>query len=301
MFFRHAALLGALIFTVATPARSQTTRDTVKLDGLVVHLHRPAAGHRTAAVILLGGSGGGIGWQNYMGELLAARGIAAMAVGYFGMEGLPRELERIPLERFDHAFKWLAAQPSIDPKRIGIAGVSKGAELALLLASMHPDLKAVGVFVPSTVVFQSIAAGFPRTSSWTLDGREVPFVRYGNVPQGAALSEIYTAGINGTAADSLEAATIKVERIRGPILMLSGKSDNLWPSAMLAEMAAARLRGKKFAFPVEHIAYENAGHLISSIRDDDVTRRGGTKEGNEFAQHDGQSRFLDFFARSLRP
>ena len=32
-----------------------------------------------------------------------------------------------------------------------------------------------------------------------------------------------------------------------------------------------------FGYAVEHQAYPDAGHLISRVRDDDVTRRGGTK------------------------
>jgi len=295
-----ASVLGLTLTALGVGVAQAPVVDTVRAEGLVAHLFHPSGAGRVPAILLVGGSGGGIGWQDYMADLLARRGFAAMALGYYAMDGLPKELERIPIEYFERAIRWLSSQEGIDSTRLGIGGVSKGGELALLLASMHPELKAVAAFTPSGVVFQSIAAGYPLTSSWTLGGRDVPFVPYGAVPNAASIAEVYLAGIRTLGGDSLEAATIKVERINGPILMLSGKADNLWASATLADRITARLRDRQFSHPVEHIAYEDAGHLISSIRSDDVTRRGGTVQGNAFAQRDGQRRFLEFFERVLR-
>ena len=65
------------------------------------------------------------------------------------------------------------------------------------------------------------------------------------------------------------------------------------------KLVVKRLKAKQFAPSVEHIAYDDAGHLISSIRDDDVSRRGGTAAGNASAQRDAQKRFLEFFERAL--
>jgi dienelactone hydrolase len=298
---RSLLLSSALLAVPAlSPVAAQPVAvDTVRLQGLVAHLHRPAISGRHPAVILVGGSGGGIGWQNYMAALLAQRGYVALAVGYFAMPGLPQELERIPLEPFGEAIRWLARRPDVDSLRIGIGGVSKGAELALLLASRHRELRAVAAFAPSGMVFQSIAAGFPRTSSWTVEGRELPFVPYGTVPNSTTTAELYAAGLTAMSTEAREAATIPVERINGPVLLMSGKEDNLWPSSMLSEAVIGRLRSNSFSFPFEHVAYERAGHLISSIRDDDVTRRGGTTEGNALAQRDGQRRFLEHFDRAL--
>jgi dienelactone hydrolase len=234
-----------------------------------------------------------------MAEILARRGFVAMAVAYVGVEGLPTELERVPLEYVEHALTWLRLQPDVDPERVGVGGVSKGSELALLIASLRPEIHAVAAFAPSGVVFQSIATGWPRTSSWTYRGREIPFVPYGSVTNPKSTAELYEIGLQQT--DLLERATIAVERINGPILLLSGKADNLWPSTRLADMVITRLREKRFAHAYEHIAYPEAGHLISSIRAEDVTRRGGTNEGNRKAQQDGQRRFVSFFEQNLRP
>ena len=295
---RLLAVFFLLLLTASSTFGQEVQRLDVTEKGLVAHVFKPATKGPHPAVMLLGGSGGGIGWQDQMADILARRGFVAMSVAYFGMEGLPPELERIPQEYFETALQWLLRQSYVDARRVGVGGVSKGGEIALLLASRRPEFRAVATFVASGVVFQSIAKGFPKTSSWSHQGRDIPFVAYGSVANPSSTAEFYEAGLRQT--NALEQATIPVERINGPILLMSGKADNLWPSSMLSEMVMTRLREKKFKHPYEHIAYPDAGHLISSIRTDDVTRRGGTLAGNRTAQEDGQQRFINFFERYLR-
>ena len=287
--------------TASAAAAAGLDTIVVRSGGLVADVVMPAAPGPHPAVLLVGGSGGGIGWQRSMAERLAERGFVAMGLAYFRMEGLPPELERIPLEYFEHALTWLRLQSYVDSSRIGIGGVSKGGELALLLASQRPELRAVAAFVPSGYVFQSVAQGFPNTSSWSRGGRDVPFVAYGSVESPRTLADYYRAGVEQADSLELEAATIPVERINGPVLLLSGQSDTLWPSTAFANAVTERLRAHGFPHHFEHVAYADAGHLISSIRgdDEDSTRRGGTVEGNRHAQVDGQRRFLDFFERAL--
>lgn len=150
--------------------------------------------------------------------------------------------------------------------------------------------------MPSGVVFQSIAEGWPRTSSSSAGGEGVPFVAYGPYPAGGTLADLYRGSVER--AENLEAATIPVERIHRPILLISGEADTLWPSTELSQRAVERLKDKAFAYPYEHVAYPNAGHLISSIREDS-TGRGGTAEGNAHAQRDGQRRMFEFFEKHL--
>lgn len=69
--------------------------------------------------------------------------------------------------------------------------------------------------------------------------------------------------------DHVSAATIKVERIKGPILLFSGKNDSVWPSSLMADMIEKRINDSDFKFDFNNIQYENAGHLISSNPDSD--------------------------------
>ena len=78
------------------------TSRTVEADGLVGTLFTPASPGPHPAVIVLSGEGGGV-WLS-LAALLASRGYAALALGYFGMPGLPRNLVNIPLE-------WTGAAP----------------------------------------------------------------------------------------------------------------------------------------------------------------------------------------------
>ena len=273
----------------------------VRDGGLVANLWIPEGKGPFPGLLLLGGSGGGMGWQDEVGELLASRGFLSLALAYFGLDGLPDELERVPLEYVDIGLTFLRLQSQVDSEQIGVVGVSKGGELALLVASMRPELHAVVAFVPSGFVWQSIADGYPLTSSWSYRGAEVPYLLYGSVERPTSIADFYRAGIEQAGPETLTAATIPVERIKGPILLLSGRADNLWPSTDLCERIVTRLGEQRFGYPVEHHAYPDAGHLISRVRDDDVTRRGGTEEGNRQAQLDGRDRMIAFLERHLKP
>ena len=60
----------------------------------------PPDNHRKTTLIWLGGSEGGMGAGGYLNSLLATKGYAVFALAYFGAEGLPEELEEIPLKVF---------------------------------------------------------------------------------------------------------------------------------------------------------------------------------------------------------
>jgi hypothetical protein len=113
------------------------------------------------AVITLGGSGGGLDWET--AAAFSAHGYAALALPYFGFDPLPSSLNSIPLEYFERAIAWLCRQPEIDPGRLAIHGISRGGELALLLATKIPLIRAVVGVVPGNVVWQ--ATGTPPPDS----------------------------------------------------------------------------------------------------------------------------------------
>ena len=82
-------------------------------EGLVGTLFLPADPAPCPAVIVLNGSDGGM--HENAAALLASRGYAALALGYFGLEDLPKELINIPLEYFEKAVHWLFLTTSTGP------------------------------------------------------------------------------------------------------------------------------------------------------------------------------------------
>ena len=128
-------LAAALILTLpAAVARAETKpapesiMTSVTANGLVADLYRPAGVRsRLPAIILLGGSEGGLGAAAARdARLIAQHGYAVLQLAYFDAPGLPKHLGLIPLEYFKTAIDWLSAQPSVDPHRIGVEGGSIG-------------------------------------------------------------------------------------------------------------------------------------------------------------------------------
>lgn len=116
----------------------------IREDGLAGLLHTPAGPGPHPGVLLLGGSEGGVP-DNGVAGLLASRGFAKLALAYFGADGLPGELVRIPLEYFGHAITWLSARPDVADGRVGVIGASRGGELALWLGATFPAARGCGV------------------------------------------------------------------------------------------------------------------------------------------------------------
>ena len=225
-------------------------------------LFAPYKRERVPGVIVLGGSEGGI--PRDRAALIASHGFAALALAYFATDDLPKELDRLPLEAVDRAVEWLRKQPIVDPNRIAIVGVSKGAELALLSASRNSRIRAVVVIAPSSVVFQSLNRAQTSTSSWTSGGTDVPFapfVKSEAFDKSRRFVDLYTASLQAAPPQ----ARIPVERISGPILLLSGKDDALWPSAKMADEIASRLAQNRFRHAVVNRSFDDVGHHVATL------------------------------------
>jgi uncharacterized protein len=97
-----------------------------------------------------------------------------------------------------------------------------------------------------------------NTPSFALNGEPLPFVP---VPWSAVpalikrdLRGAYEAML--TDEEAVERAAIPVERINGPILVLSATRDQFWPSMEMSEAIVERLRRNDFRFAVQHVAVE---------------------------------------------
>src|SRR3989338_1266206 len=77
-------------------------RIDVRENGLVGALFLPQSERPLPVIITLSGSNGGL--SENRAKLLASNGFAVFALGYFGVDGLPANLQDIPLEYFETAF-----------------------------------------------------------------------------------------------------------------------------------------------------------------------------------------------------
>ena len=254
-------VLARTTVTRRTAAPELATRSlTLAKDGLVGR-YAAISGAAGPAVLELGGSEGGTPFGG-TAELLASRGFPTLALAYFREPGLPQELAKVPLEYFESALRWLGRQPGVDPARIVVLGTSRGGEAALLVGSAFPALVAgVVSYVGSSVVNPS--PNLP-TAAWTLGGKPMPTIvrdEFGNTrPRDPA-------------------AEIAVERIDGPVLLVSGVSDELWPSAAYAIAIVDRRKAAGLATTSLTGLY--AGHSVGIGLPNIAARpRGGTREAD---------------------
>jgi dienelactone hydrolase len=146
--------LAAVTLTTETMPAAQTSPVSVVSfaeNGVRGRLFLPAGSGRHPAVIVMGGSEGGVEWSAPWGVPLAQRGFVVLALAYFGTDPLAARLQSIPLEYFTRAIESLQRHPRVDPDRLGLMGFSKGAEGALLIAAMHSSIRAVVATSPSHV------------------------------------------------------------------------------------------------------------------------------------------------------
>jgi dienelactone hydrolase len=275
--------------------------ETPQVSGL---LFLPAASEPQPAVLVIGGSEGGLKASGKLAEALADAGLAALAVAYFDHPGLPRQLIEIPLERFDHALDWLRNDPRVRGERIAILGASKGAEAALLVAAAQREIAAVVVGSPSHVVWQAIdQQGWSNRSSWSRDGVPLAWVPYDMHGPMWPLVQMYARSLD--ASEAVAPALIPVAAITAPVLLVSGDDDQLWPSTPMGQSLAAALRAAGNAGVVHH-HYAAAGHAAFGIPFDPskvdragVEQLGGTLEGNTAARSDSWPRIIGFLQQAL--
>lgn len=288
-------------------------REPIHEDGLIgtFFYHEDAAARPT--VLVLGGSEGGL--REGQAAILSAYGYNTLAIAYFGLEGLPAELIEVPLEYVEQALRWLQQDARVAATKIGVLGVSKGGELALLAAAHFPAIKAAVAYVPSGIVYPGISYTQSGRSSWQYKGEPLPFA-YSPVPadvQHAVAQarenkepliwrDVYRHWANG-AAD----AEIPIENAQGAILLISGGDDQLWPADWLSEKVITRLQANDYHHPYKHITFPHAGHAITQPGYSTAYSRGergylllgGTPQANAHAQYEAWAEVKSWLADML--
>jgi dienelactone hydrolase len=305
-----AALAAVLISLAVVPMPPAGMANCTPATGFVGTVCTPGTGGTHAAVLVLGGSGGGDGLAR-VASRFAERGYVAASVAYFGAAGLPRTLDEIPVETVGSALDAVASRADVDPARIGLFGDSKGGELALLAASHYPKVRAVVGVVPSPFAWSGAGGG----SSWTVGGKPVPYVQLDRLRAmrgGAGLPvdmrASYAASMQVHHA-AIPSAMFHLENVRGPILLLAGDADGVWDSPAQCRIGIDYLKAHAHPYADECVDYPDAGHaflfatpqrpLVAGARGGGVF--GGTAHGNVAAGEQAWAKIDDFLAHALAP
>ena len=293
---------------------------SVREPDVVGDLVLPPGAGPFPVVVSLGGSEGGNGTSLRRALDLSSAGLASLALTYFG-DGTPEPLlSKVPVERVERAVAWLRKQPKIDPERVGLVGESRGGELALIAGTFIRDVAAVAAIVPSGLRWGAMRN--PNEAAWTRDGVPLAFVPWsGTMPRAGrdasghptiTTDEIFVSSLAKAKAKELEDATIAVERIDGPVLLLAGKEDKVWPSCRLAQVAYDRLVSTGHAKRHRDVfrCFEDTGHRIGvpggATADHahdagEVTiLKGGTPQGAARAEREARTLLHRHFEEAFR-
>ena len=264
------------------------------------------------ALICFSGSDGGIELTRTLAGVFQAHGLTTLALAYVMEEGLPKQFSKVPIDSLEAAAKRLH---DMGYKKVGLWGISKGAELALTAGSLLPGLvNAVIAVAPMNTVCQGFAKDkgicFVPGSSWSFHGEEIPYTSYGleKFPLGhilwksiqirdVTMYDLYLPLVQNPDP----AAVIQVEKITGPILLISSKMDNMWPSELAAKQITKRLQEHSFPYFYQHLSYDYGGHMFVPMEFGQTKifkgDRGKNKEPGLKARMDSLVKTLEFVSR----
>ena len=200
-------------------------------------------------------------------QLFSEKGYSTLAMSYYGGEGQKKNIRAIPLEQFQAAADEMKKRGY---KRIGIYGNSKGGGMALLAASVVPDIS----LVIAASAFGHIRQGTGKPGddscmamvSWR--GEDFPYVKKGKLFSDFLKRCMKEKNIRllyffaewdkkGT-----EENEIPVEKINGDILLLTSTHDESVPAKRDAELLCKRLERDNFSHNYRHINSEIGSHNL---------------------------------------
>lgn len=251
---------------------------TVAKDGFHGKLYRSSdAAYRGKALVVFSGSDGRFALACMLAELFQSKGITAMALAYVNAPGLKDSFEHVPIEYVERAALQLGKDGY---EKIGVWGISMGAELALLAGCYFPGLiscviaaspiniSTQGFYKKGEIIFYPCAAYSYRGKSLPYEAFSVP-----KLTKWQIIKDMIKNGDPGfydyyepLVKNPREDAVIPVEQIQGPILLISGGMDSMWPSKLAGDSIVKRLQEKQFAYTCQHLSYEHGSHFMVPLR-----------------------------------
>jgi acyl-coenzyme A thioesterase 1/2/4 len=222
------------------------------------------------AIMSLTGSGGGV--EMSYAPALASIGYDVFSLAYFAYEDLSEFLYEIPLEYFEEGFEWMKRE--FGATKLAVQGASRGGELSVALAAYLPHY--VSGAIPIVPMYAASAGWNHKTGeigpSWTYKGKEIPYAKTLDTTSMEDMKRIGEESPNGyPAAPGYQAdmeqdyvrrdCVFPIENANGPLLMISGVEDAMWPCAWGSDLIVNRLRAKGFRHHYEHLALRETGHI----------------------------------------
>lgn len=254
--------------------QAQNTVYRVKTDGFHGELFLPGGNqYPRKALICFSGSDGKFELSRMLARVFQLSGLTTLALAYVMEEGLPGQFSCVPIDPLETAAKRLH---DMGYDKVGLWGISKGAELALTAGSLLPGIiNGVIAVSPMSTVCQGFTTrkgiSVVPGSTWSFHGEEIPYTAFvqGQFPLGHVLwnsirmreptmYDLYLPLVQ----NPNPAAVIQAEKITGPILLISSKMDSMWPSGPAAEQVMNRLRQHRFPYCYRHLSYDHGGHLF---------------------------------------
>ncbi len=295
--------------------KSNIKKETIQFEEVIGTVFQPEAYGKYPAAIILSGSDGGM--QEHAAALLASKGYVTFSLPYFGIGGVPKDLENIPLEYFQKATSWLRGHPYVNGE-IHLIGYSRGAELALLLGATYDSYTSIIAGAPSAYITGGMKNGtFAPVTAWTYKDQPLPriefkyristmFSMFKNwlAKKPISFLSIWTNTLHNKEGNTK--ARISVENIKVPIMFIAGGDDQLWPSECFVKIMEEKLKGESNQH--RYLYYEKAGHFLAfpysfvnlpanvyMIVGGGMTMTfGGTKTANAEAARDSWEKILAF-------
>ncbi len=141
----------------------------------------------------------------------------------------------------------------------------------MILGSLFPEkFSAIAAYVPSSVIYGSLIN--PDKPAWLYQGKPLapsapfPFTAahlqaHTNREIPIALTPFFLEGMKDR--ELFEQSAILVEKLRCPLLLISGQRDQMWPSTLFTSQIEERLRIKNSSIPCFHYSYPKSGHSLA--------------------------------------
>ena len=186
-----------------------------------------------------------------------------------------------PLERIETAIKWLKSHGN---KKIGIMGMSTAGMDSLVAASYCPDITLTFGLTPSDFVWQGFEQGekdgckewpIPDASTLSWQGKPLaymPFVYahpeyYHKIEEETKGSGDITRSTHlfidsEKAREHTEEEMIKVENIKGKLIMVGADDDSFWEAGKYVRRMDKRLKERPHECDYEALTYEHGTHFV---------------------------------------